>query len=140
MMAATQRLASSASIEAEQGRARALGQRHDAHEGLGDDAELPLRAADQAEEIEARGIERGAADVDDFALEGDEPHPQQMVAGDAVFEAMRAAGIVGDIAAEGAGELRGRVGRIEEAVRRHRLGDREIGDAGLDAGVAVGGS
>ena len=37
-----------------------------------------------------------------------------------------------------AGELRGRVGRVEEALRRDRAGDGEIGDAGLDPGGAVG--
>ena len=62
MIAATQRPASSARVEAEQHRPRAFGQRQDAHPGLGDDAELALRAADQAEEIEPGGVERRAAD------------------------------------------------------------------------------
>ncbi len=52
---------------------------------------------------------------------------------------MGAAGIGGDVAAHGAGDLARRVGRIEEAVGRRRLGDADIGDAGLDAGDAVGG-
>ena len=69
MIAATQRLGVLGVVEAEQHRARALRQRQDAHVGLGDDAELALRAADQAEEIEAGGVERGAAEVDDLAVD-----------------------------------------------------------------------
>ena len=61
-----------------------------------------------------------------------------MVEGDAVFEAMGAAGIHADIAGDGAGELRGRVGGVEEAVFGHRRRDREVGDARLDADRAVG--
>ena len=138
MIAATHRLASSALIEAEQHRARALGGAHQPHRRLGDDAELAFRAADQAEQIEPAGVEFRAADVDDLAVEGDEPDAEQVVGGDAVFEAMRAARVHRDVAADGAGELRGRVGRVEEAVGPDRFGDREIGDAGLDPRVAVG--
>ena len=64
--------------------------------------------------------------IDDLAVEGDQPHAEQVVDGDAVFQAMRAAGIHRDIAADGAGELRGRIGRVEEAVgarRRRRSRD-----------------
>ena len=58
--------------------------------------------------------------------------------GDAVTQAVGAAGVHVDIAADHAGELAGGVGGIEEAAVLHRLGDADIGDAGLDGGAAVG--
>ena len=63
--------------------------------------------------------------------------PKQIVGGDAVFQAMGAARIHGDIAGQGAGELARRIWRIEEVVRRGGIGDGAIGDAGLDPGHAV---
>ena len=132
-IAATQRLAS-----AEQHRARALGGADQLDRRLDDDSELALGAADHAEPIEPARVGRGAAEVEDVAVEGDEPYAQQIVDCHAVFQAVRAAGVHPDIAADRAGELRGRVGRVEEAVRRDRFGDGEIGDARLDPRVAVG--
>ena len=105
-----------AGIEAEQHRPRALGGADQPDGRLDDDAELPLRAADEAEPVEPGGVELGAADVEDVAVEGDEPDAEQVVDRHAVFEAMRAARVHADIAADRAGELRGRVGRVEEAV------------------------
>ena len=69
MIAATQAPASSARGEAHQHRARALGGAQDAHRRLGDDAELALRADDEAEEVVARRVEMGAAEVDDGAVD-----------------------------------------------------------------------
>ncbi len=51
---------------------------------------------------------------------------------------MRAAGIHTDIAADGAGELRARIGRVEIAVGGNGIGYGKIGDAGLDGCGAVG--
>ena len=51
---------------------------------------------------------------------------------------MGAAGVHRDVAADGAGELRGRIGGVEEALRTDRLRNREIGHAGLDPRIAVG--
>ena len=62
---------------------------------------------------------------------------EHVVGGHAVFEAMHAAGIFRDVAADGAGDLRGRIGRVVEARMRHRIADREIGDARLDHSDAV---
>ena len=54
MMSATQAPAASALVEAHQHGPRALGLAQDAHGRLGDDAELPFRAADEAEQVVAR--------------------------------------------------------------------------------------
>ncbi len=50
---------------------------------------------------------------------------------------MRAAGIHGDVAADRACELARRIGRVEEPGMRDRIGDGEIGDAGLQGRRAV---
>ena len=124
--------------EAEEHGPRAFGRPQDADRCLGDDAELPLRAVDQAEQIVAGGIEMGAADLDNLAIEHHHRDAQHIVGGDAVFEAMGAARVHADIAADRAGELGGRVGRIEEALGRNGTRHGEVGDARLDPGDAIG--
>jgi len=52
--------------------------------------------------------------------------------GQAVLEAMHAARILGDIAAQRAGNLRRGIGRVIQAMRRRCLRDREVAHAGLD--------
>ena len=108
------------------------------HRGLGDDAELSLGADDQREEVVARRIEIIAADIEDLAIHHHDADAEHVVRRHAVFQAMGATGIGGDVAADGAGDLARRVRRIEEAVTCGRLGDADIGNAGLDAGDAVG--
>ena len=100
--------------------------------------ELPLAAGQQPEPVVAGGVEMRAADVEDLAVDGDDLQAEQIVGGDAVFQAMRAAGVHVDVAADHAGELAGRVGRVEEAAGPDRVGDADIGDAGLHHGAAIG--
>ena len=129
MMAATQAPATSReSKPSSTGRApSALAQ--DAHRRLGDDAELALRAGDQAEQVVAGASRCVAADLDHRAVDQHHRHAEQVVGGDAVFQAMRAARVHADVAGDGAGELARRIGRVEEALMRDRAGDAEIGDA-----------
>ena len=119
--------------KAEQHRPRAFGRFEQAHGHLGDDAELAFGADDQAEKIVAGRIEARAADIDDVAVHQHHADAEHVVGGDAVFQAMSAAGIGRDIAADGASDLARRVGRVKEAVARDRIGNAGIGDAGLDA-------
>ena len=123
--------------ETDHQRARAFGGRKDFNSRFGDDAELAFRADHEAQEIVAVAFERGAADVDDRAVDQHHLDAQHVVGRHAVFEAMRAAGIHREIAGDGAGELRRRIGRVEETFRRHARGDFEIGDAGFDAREAI---
>ena len=68
MMAATQAPATSrVSKPNSTGRAPSA-RAQDAHRRLGDDAELALRAADEAEQVVARRVEVRAADLDDRAV------------------------------------------------------------------------
>ena len=118
--------------------ARALRAAQDAHRHLGDDAELALAAGEQAEPVVAGGVEMVAADLDHLALHGDEFEAEQVVGGDAVAQAMGTARVHRHVAADHAGELAGGVGGVEEALSLHRLGDADIGDAGLHHGEPVG--
>ena len=63
---------------------------------------------------------------------------QHVVGGDAVFQAVHAAGILGHVAADGAGDLARGIGGIIEAFVLHGVGYREVGDAGLRHHAAVG--
>ena len=57
--------------------------------------------------------------------------------GQAVLQAVHATGIFGDVAADGAGDLRGRVGGVIQVEGRGGLGDRQVAHAGLHAGEAA---
>ena len=99
---------------------------------------LALGAADKPEEVIAGRVHRLAADIEDFAVQGDEARAEEIVGCDAVFEAMGAARVHRDVAADRAGELGGRIGRVKEALRPDRFRNREIGHARFDAREAVG--
>ena len=59
-----------------------------------------------------------------LAVDGEAAHAQHVVHGQAVLQAVHAAGVLGDVAADGAGDLGRRIGRVVQAVGRRRLGDR----------------
>src|SRR6266849_3110045 len=61
-----------------------------------------------------------------------------MRSGETVFQAVGAAGIFGNVAADAAHGLRGRVRRVEVFVRLHAPGDIQIDDAGFDSYARVG--
>ena len=78
-----------------------------------------------------------AAETDDLASDQHHFKAQDIVGGKPIFQAMHPAGIFSHIAANGAGDLRGRVRRIVETLVLHRLGYGEIGDPRLHHGAAV---
>ena len=137
MMRLTHSPAASEVGEADQHGARGLGLLQDAHRHLGDDAEQALRPGDDAEQVVALGIEMLAADADHFAGDQHDLAAEHVVGGHAVFQAVHAAGILRDVAADGAGDLRGGIGRVVEAFVRDGLADREVRDARLDHRDAV---
>ncbi len=110
----------------------------DADRDLGDDGQLALAAGEQAEPIIARGIQVGTANFENFALDGDDFQAEQVVGGDPVAQAMGAARVHADVAADHAGELAGGVGGVERTPALHCRGDADIGDSGLHGGAAVG--
>ena len=130
--------------------ARALDRRERRHDHLGglrfrqelhghfqDHGEEPLGPRHQREEVVARRIERLRPDLEHVALARDRAHARDVVDREAVLEAMHAAGILGDVAADGAGDLARRVGRVIEAVRPGLLRDAQVRDAGLHARLAA---
>ena len=137
MIEATQSPPCSTRREADQHGARGLGLRQDAHGDLGDHAEQAFGAGHQAEQVVAVGVEVLAAEADDVAVGQHQLQAQHVVGGEAVFQAVHAARVLGDVAADGAGDLRGRVGRVVEARVLDRLGDAEVGHAGLGDDGAV---
>ena len=109
--------------KADQHRARGLRLLQDAHRDLGDDAEQAFRAGDDADQVVAAGIEMLAAEAQHLAGHQHHFEAEDVVGGHAVFQAMHAAGILRDVAADGAGDLRRRIGRVIEARVRDRVGD-----------------
>lgn len=106
---------------------------------LGGDAEESFATAEEAEPIGAILFEAWVAERDEFAGGEDDASGEDMVAGHAVFEAVCAAGIEGDVAADGADLLAAGVGGEVETVRGGGLGDVEIDDARFDDGDALEG-
>ena len=94
---------------------------------------MPSEPITSGEQVEPGRIERLAAEFDDLAVDGHAAHAQHVVHGEAVLQAVHAAGVLGDVAADGAGDLRRRVRRVVQAVGRGGLGDREVAHAGLHA-------
>ena len=89
------------------------------------------------EQVVAAGVEMLAAEAQHLAGHQHDLAAEHVVGGHAVFQAMHAAGILRHVAADGAGDLRGRIGRVIEAGIGDRVADREIGDAGLHHHDAV---
>ena len=103
--------------KADHQRARGFRLLQDPHRDLGDDAEQAFGAGDDAHQIVA-GILRGlAADAQDLAVHQHDLAAEHVVGGHAVFQAMHAAGIFRDIAADRAGDLRRRIGRVIDSRR-----------------------
>ena len=98
-----------------------LGHQLDGH--LGDDGQHALAAHQHAHQVEPRGVERLGAELDRLAFHREAAHAQHVVHGQAVLQAVHAAGVLGHVAADGAGDLAGQVGRVVQAVRRRRLAD-----------------
>src|SRR5580704_17594310 len=93
-----------------------LGLANDAKGHLGGDAEGALGADEDAEEIVAGGVGSFAAEGDDLASRKDDGHLKDVGDGEAVFETVGSAGVLGDVTADGADRLRAGVGRVEEAL------------------------
>ncbi len=100
---------------------------------FGDDYQQTFRADREGEQIEAGRVERRAAEDDFFAVDRVAAQAEHVVHGEPVFEAVHAARIFRDVAADRAGDLRGRIGRVVKAERRGRLGHGEIAHARFDA-------
>ena len=72
------------------------------------------------------------AEPDDGRVGQHDLELDDVIGGDAVLEAVRPAGVLGDVAADGAGRLAGGIGDVVQAVRRDRLGEPRVHHAGLE--------
>src|SRR5215467_2346792 len=68
----------------------------------------------------------------------DDFEAEDVSGGEAVFEAVRATGVLSNVAADGANGLRGRIGGVEIVLCGHAAGDVEIDDSRLDNSARVG--
>jgi len=118
--------------EADQQRPRGFRRGQQAHRHLDHHAQQALRPNDKAEQVVSRPVQRLTAQANGLAGEQDHLHAQHIVGGQAVFQAVHPAGILRHIAADGAGDLAGRVRRVIEAAPLHGPGDGQVGDPRLD--------
>jgi hypothetical protein len=100
---------------------------------LGGDAERALRAYERAEQVIAGPL----GDLDDLSVGRDDLTGQHVVDREAVLQAVRPAGVLRDVAPDGADLLAGRVGRVVVAAGPYRLGDVQVDHARLDDGALV---
>ena len=97
----------------------------------------PSEPDERGEQVVARRVRRGAAELDDAPVREDHLRGEHVVRREPVLEAVRAARVLGHVPADRADALRGRVGRVVQARRRDGARDVEVDDARLDADPAV---
>ena len=119
-------------LEVEQHGLHGLRLGQEAHADLGDDRERAFAADHRGGEVEMRAVGRLAAEQDDVAVLEHRDHAEHVVEGHAVLEAVRTAGIRGDVAAHGAHLLRGGIGRVVEVVLGQLPRQIQIHHARLD--------
>ena len=102
------------------------------------DAEEALVAIEQAAPVRADILAAKPAPLDHLPGAQHSLQAQDVVGGHAVFEAVGAAGVKGDVAADSANEGAGRVGRVMEAVRGRSQRYVRVHDARFDHGDRAG--
>ena len=119
-------------VEAREQRPDGLRSPDEAERDPGRDPERALGADDHAEQVGPVRVERLPAELDDLAVRQHECQPGDVVGREPVLEAVRAAGVLGDVAADRAHLLARGVGRVEEALSGDGAGDVEVRHARLD--------
>ena len=117
IIAETARVALSTSANIAEQRAIGLGLAHELERRARHDSGGAFGADHRAHQVVAAALLGRAAELDDLAVGQHQLDAQHVIGGDAVFERMRAAGVFRDIAADRAGDLRRRIGRVEIAAR-----------------------
>ena len=103
-------------VENREQRAHGFARLHQLDGDFRDDAHGAFGADENAAEIVARRVRHFAAKPDDCTVVEHDFDAEHMVGRDAVGERVRPAGIVRDVAADGASGLAAWVGRVEKAV------------------------
>src|SRR5258708_2711970 len=89
---------------------------YNAQGDLGHDPERSLGADDDACYIIARGVEGGATHLDELTIGEHQLQAENVVDGEAIFEAMGTTRVLSHVAADGADRLARRIRRIKVAV------------------------
>ena len=106
-------------LEAHHGGGVVAGPGDQLHDDAGDDPEGALRADEEVHQAVAGGaLADSPAEFEDAAVGQHDRHPDHVVGGQAVLQAVRATGVAGDVAADGRDHLAGGVGRIHQALGR----------------------
>src|ERR687890_1597136 len=104
----------------------------------GCDTQRPLRADESAEQVVARCIRRPATpDVRHRAIRQHDLCAHHVVCGKAVLQAVDAAGVLGQVAADGGDDLAGRVWGVVVALVGDLLAHPHVDDARLDHDALV---
>ena len=115
------------------------GLRDEPEQHPGDHAEGSLAADEEVfQGIPGDVLHALVAREEDLAVGQDDFQAHHVIAGDAVLEPTQTARILGHVAADGADLHRTRIGRIEQAGRRRRLGDLQRGGPGFGQQGQVG--
>ena len=109
----------------------------DAQRHLRDDRERAFRSDERAEQIEAGRVERRPAEVHHLAVRQHRLDAEHVMNREPVLQAVRAAGVLGHVAADRADQLARRIGRVVVAVRRDASRDIEVDHARLDGDALV---
>ena len=120
-------------IKRGQDRSRFDGRRQQSDRDFGGDAQHAFRAGDERKQVVPGCVERLATDFQQVPINGVGPQGEDIVYGQAVLEAVHPAGILRDVATDGAGNLRRGVRREIHPVRLGRLGYGQVAHAGLNA-------
>ena len=101
------------------------------------DAEAPFAADEGPEQVVSLGEPDRVSERGDRAVREQDGAGDHVVQRDAVLEAVGTAGVLRDIAPDGARRLAGRIRSVVEAVRRRGLGELHVHHARLHVGQTV---
>jgi hypothetical protein len=104
---------------------------------FGNESKRAFGADQEAGEIVRAGVALFAADADDFTIGEDEFERGDVIRGDALSESVRAAGVFGNVSADGGRFLARRIGSEIEAGLFNGTGDVEIDYTGLNDGALI---
>src|SRR6516225_11682535 len=115
----------------------ALGPVREANRDFRDQHHRAFRPGEEAGEVVAGQIELSAAGFHHRTVGEDQFEAKHMIGGDAVGQRVRAAGVLGHVASDGAGALAGRIGRIEIAGVLNGQGQVQVDHTRLDHGSLI---
>ena len=125
-------------VERGQQRLHGLRLSQDPHDDLRHNRQRAFAADDEPEQIRPRRIGERAADLHELAVRHYRLDGEDVMHGEAVLQAVGAAGILGDVAADRAHLLTRRIRRVVVAERRHLPRDLQVGHARFHGHSLVG--